>query len=114
MPTSGLLGPYDLTSIGVSKAVTRTSPGAYALGKTENGTFYLHYVGRSDGDVAARLQTHVSKWYPHFKFDYFSSAMAAFEKECHLYHDFTPGDNDVHPARPRDANWKCPACRIFD
>jgi hypothetical protein len=113
MPSSGLNGPYDLTSNGVANAVTRSSAGVYALGKTENGAFHIYYVGRSDSDVAGRLQQHVVKWYPQFKFDYFSSAKSAFEKECHLYHDFSPKDNDVHPARPRDTNWICPACRIF-
>ena len=114
MPTSGLNGPYALTAAGVLTAVSSYSPGAYALGRSDGNTFYISYVGRSDTDVAARLQQHVSTPHPEFKFGYFSSAKAAFEKECHLYHDFSPEENKVHPARPRDANWKCPACRIFD
>jgi hypothetical protein len=114
MASTGLLGPYDLTSTGINNNVTRKSPGAYALGKTENGTFYVHYVGRSDDDVAGRLTQHVPKWHPHFKFGYYSSPQAAFEKECRLYHDFTPQENEVHPARPRNTNWSCPICRIFD
>lgn len=114
MASTGLNGPYSLTSSGVSDAVKQKSAGAYALGKTDNGVFAVHYVGRSDDDVANRLQQHVSKWYPDFKFGYFSSPKAAFEKECHLYHDFTPPDNKVHPARPAGSNWSCPACTIFD
>jgi hypothetical protein len=41
---------------------------------------------------------------------------AAFEKECHLFHDFgeTSLDNKIHPARPSGSNWKCPRCRILD
>jgi hypothetical protein len=114
MPSTGLSGPYSLTSLGISGNITRVSPGTYALGKTENGTFYVHYVGRSDDEVAKRLQDHVPLWYPQFKFGYFLSPKAAFEKECRLYHDFSPADNDIHPARPWNANWECPVCTLFD
>jgi hypothetical protein len=113
MATTGLSGPFNLTADGVSAAVKQKSPGAYALGKTENGAFAVHYVGRSDVDLAARLQQHVFKWYPHFKCGYLPSPKSAFEKECRLYHDFNPPDNDVHPARPSNSNWGCPVCNIF-
>lgn len=113
MPTTGLSGPFSLTSTGVQTAVTQKSPGAYALGRTANNVFEVHYVGRSDEDVATRLQDHVTKWYPQFKCGYLSSPKAAFDKECNLYHDFNPPDNKVHPARPQNANWKCPRCPIF-
>jgi hypothetical protein len=114
MPSSGLKGPYPLTAKGVSDNVTRKSAGAYALGKYDNSIFNIHYVGRADEDVANRLQDHVTEWYPHFKYDYFPSAKAAFEKECRLYHDFEPGDNKIHPARPKNSNWSCPVCTVFD
>lgn len=116
MASSGLNGPYPLTNAGVEGAVKSVSPGAYALGSTNSsgGSFMIDYVGRSDDDVGARLKQHVPERYPQFKFGYFSSAKAAFEKECHLYHDFNPPDNKVHPARPRNTNWTCPRCRIFD
>ena len=115
MPSTGLNGPYSLTTAGVASAVTdNSSAGAYALGSVNNGTFYIKYVGRSDTSVAARLQQHVSTPHLHFKFGYFPSPKAAFEKECDLYHDFSPEENKVHPARPANSNWSCPACRIFD
>lgn len=113
MPTSGLTGPYPLTGPGVLSAVAGYSAGAYALGRTFNGVFNIAYVGRSDTDVATRLQQHVSTSHPEFKFGYFSNSKAAFEKECNLYHDFNPPENKVHPARPANENWRCPACRIF-
>ena len=113
MPNSGLSGPYSLTKQSIDKNVTRTSPGAYALGKTSANTFHISYVGRSDDDVADRLQDHVGN-YDQFKYGYFDSAKAAFEKECRLYHDFDPPDNKVHPARPQNANWMCPVCTLFD
>jgi hypothetical protein len=113
MATTGLSGPYSLTADGVSASVTRKSPGAYALGETKNGVFSVLYVGRSDTDVAGRLQQHVPSWFPQFKFGYLSSPKSAFEKECHLYHDFPTTENKVHPARPSNANWSCPVCSIF-
>lgn len=113
MKSSGLYGPYTLSEQSITNNVTHTSPGAYALGETREGTFYISYVGRSDCDVADRLQDHVGK-YEQFKYGYLDSAKAAFEKECRLYHDFEPPDNKVHPARPQNANWVCLVCTIFD
>lgn len=115
MASSGLRGPYTLSSTGVDGAVTRTAPGAYALGAIRENTFYISYVGRSDGDVGGRLKQHVGH-YRQFKFDFFASPKAAFEKECNLFHDFgaTSLDNKVHPARPQGSGWKCPRCSVFD
>jgi len=114
MPNSGLRGPFSLKTAEVNGAVTVKSAGAYALGYTNQGnTFIIQYVGRSDDDVNARLQKHVIEAYPQFKFEYYPSAKAAFEKECNLYHDFNPPDNKVHPARPENANWGCPRCAKF-
>lgn len=113
MPNSGLRGPFPLTATGVNNAVTRTSPGAYALGKVnDQGVFIIHYIGRADDDVNSRLQNHVAAWYPQFKYEYYSNARAAFEKECHLYHDFNPADNSIHPARPRGTTYTCPRCGL--
>jgi len=115
MASSGLRGPFSLTTVGVDSAVTVVSPGAYALGYTgTDRKFYIQYVGRSDEDVGRRLKDWVPTDYAQFKFGYFPSAKSAFEKECNLYHDFTPKGNSVHPARPNYANWKCPRCSIFD
>jgi hypothetical protein len=65
--------------------------------------------------VNGRLKNWIGGRYPYFKFDYFGSAKAAFEKECHLFHDFgeTSLDNKVHPTGPENSNWKCPRCRHF-
>lgn len=113
MANTGLSGPYSLTGDGVSAAVKQKSAGAYVLGETQNGVFTVLYVGRSDTDVAGRLQQHVPKPFPQFKFGYLPSPKSAFEKECHLYHDFPTTENKVHPARPSNAGWTCPACDIF-
>jgi hypothetical protein len=115
MPSAGLSGPYLLDSETVDAIVGRKSAGAYALGRSEGETFYIRFVGRSDGDVAARLRAHLGD-YQQFKFGYFGAPKAAFDKECHLYHDFGESklDNRLHPARPGYSRWQCPRCRIFD
>lgn len=113
MASSGLRGPFPLTNESIGNNVTRKSPGAYALGSSKDGTFYIYYVGRADVSVASRLHDHVGK-YDRFKYEYYGSAKAAFEKECRLYHDFEPRDNKVHPARPAGSGWKCPVCKVFD
>ena len=113
MPSTGLRGPFTLSNVVIDREVRSTSPGAYALDSgTDANTFYVHYAGRSDIDVNARLKQHVGN-YRRFKFEYYSSPKAAFDKECHLYHDFDPRDNSVHPARPSGSGWKCPRCGVF-
>lgn len=114
MPSTGWTeSPFLLDANTINRVVTKKSAGAYALGQEIQGTFYVHYVGRSDSDLAARLVKHVGK-YSHFKAGYYDTAKAAFEKECRLYHDFTPRDNQIHPDRPQNSYWECPVCTIFD
>jgi hypothetical protein len=109
-------GPYPLVQKAIDEIVSRTSPGNYALGKTNTeGKFVPNYVGRSDDDVNGRLKQWVGvSPYPLFKYSYATSAKAAFEKECKNYHDFKPSENKFHPARPKDSSWDCPVCAIFD
>src|ERR1700682_92908 len=98
MPVTGLHGPHNLTADGIAAAVKGVGPGAYALGTLKtDGVFYVSYVGRSDGDLAARLQDHIPKPYPHFKYAFYPSALDAFNKECQLYHDFGSNNNECHP-----------------
>lgn len=109
MPSSGLEGPYALTDEVINTVVTRTSPGAYATGRydSQDKTFYISYVGRDDKDVNDRLCRHVGK-YADFKFGFCSTPKEAFEKECWLYHTYSPPDNKYHPARPDGTNYRCP------
>jgi len=118
MASLGMEGPYVFSSSEIDKVVTRTSPGNYALGYTkDDDTFIVQYVGRSDSDVNQELKARLASKYKKFKYSYASSPKAAFEKECHNYHDFGGSeklDNEIHPSRPADTNWKCPVCDIFD
>ena len=75
MASTGLKGPFPLTEEGIDDEVTRTSPGAYALGYLDDSnTFIVCYVGRSDDDLNGRLKNWVGKKnYKRFKYDYFAS-----------------------------------------
>jgi hypothetical protein len=110
---SGLTGPFRLTYDGIDGAVTRRSPGVYALGySAPDGKFFVNSVGRCDTDVKARLRDHIGSA-TLFKYDYFPSPKAAFERECELFHDLRPPANRIHPDRPKGTTYDCPRCRIF-
>ena len=109
-----MTGPYSLTLPNVDTSVTRTSPGAYLLGRSNSG---WSYVGRSDTDLNVRLKSWVGKGYAYFWFEYASSPKAAFERECGIWHQNGGPqgklDNKNHPQRPAGTDWRCPICRIF-
>jgi hypothetical protein len=115
MPNTGLNGLYRLSSEKIDEVVTKTSPGTYVLEREDSSnSFIVNYVGRSDDDVNDRLKDWVGlKGYKRFKFGYFGSPKAAFEKECEIYHDFSGLDNDIHPQRPEGTSWQCPHCNTF-
>ena len=125
MPSTGLGRSYSLDTETIDAVVTRKSAGAYVLGyirtekenEKEVKTFIVQYVGRSDDDINSRLKKWVGSKYSRFKFGYYGSPKAAFEKECNIYHDFGEKellDNDRHPERPDNTNWKCPRCKVFN
>lgn len=119
MATLNMNGTFDLVSSQIEKNITKKSAGNYALGRLEDSTFIVLYVGRSDTDLKNRLLSWVGEnvRYKKFKYSYADSQKAAFEKECHNYHDFggkAKLDNETHPDRPENSRWKCPICRIFD
>jgi hypothetical protein len=106
---TGLRGNFGLTHGDINANVTYRSPGVYAVGAaTQDGLLAIRYVGRADEDINRCLHDHVGK-YEAFQFEYFQTALAAYYKECDLYHDFGPPDNAVHPAKPILAA-SCPRC----
>lgn len=48
-------GSFPLEDATIDEVVSRTSPGNYALGYMDAGTFLVFYVGRSASDVRRRL-----------------------------------------------------------
>jgi hypothetical protein len=108
MPSTGLHGPYPLTTKGIDDNVKGVGVGAYALGHVDpNNAFNVTRIGRSDDDLNKRLHDYEGQ-YKSFKYGFLTSIKAAYEKECRLYHDFTPPDNLIHPARPEGTDYKCP------
>lgn len=112
-----MCGPYVFTRNEIQRVIAPKQIGNYALGYAdEQGTFYVQYVGRSDGILRERLLEHLGdgKKYKHFKFSYAKNAREAYEKECRNYHDFDGDkgglDNDRHPDRPDGTNYPCPYC----
>lgn len=118
MASLDMNGSHILSTSEVDRVVTRKSAGNYALGYvSDDNTFIVQYVGRSDSDLNGRLKTWVGKKFKKFKYSYASSPKAAFEKECENYHDFGESAklaNSSHPDRPNGAGWECPRCTIFD
>ena len=125
MATLNMDGPYTLNTPTINAQVSKkNSPGNYALGHSkkskdspDKSIFIVEYVGRSDTDLNGRLHQHVGSKYKEFKFSYASSPKEAFEKECKNYHDFGESEklnNDIHPDRPDNSDWKCPYCNNFD
>jgi hypothetical protein len=115
MASLEMKGPYKLSVQNIDRAVSRISPGNYALGYSSDDKFIVKYIGRSDSDVNQRLKQHVDE-YSSFKYSYASSPYDAFKKECVNYHDFGEAkklDNKNHPDRPDGSGWKCPICDIF-
>jgi hypothetical protein len=108
MASTGLYGPFPLTTTSIDENAAGIAPGAYALGtKNKEGGFSVSYVGRSDDDLNGRLKQHVGE-YTHFKHAFYKTSKEAFAKECILYHDFSPPDNQVHPAKPTGTKYQCP------
>lgn len=110
---TGLSGPYRLSFDEIDAVVMRRSAGVYALGHTNaQGLFCISHIGRSDSDIRARLLDYIGSDML-FKFGYCSASQTAFERECGLFHDFSPPGNRLHPDRPKGTRWRCPRCQIF-
>jgi len=111
MSKSGLLGPYPLTEEALQKYVTDaedwSSAAVFALGPVKDRRFYLRRVGHADGDLAEILRPYIGK-YAAFRFKFYRSTHSAYDKECQLYHDFKPKDNDIHPVKPKNTKFTCP------
>ena len=77
MRTLEMSGSYPLSGDAIDAALTRKSPGNYALGYMDADTFNVFYVGRSDSDVRQRLRDWVGM--PSGYETYASPAKASWE-----------------------------------
>jgi len=100
-----MYGPYPLWKL--EEVVETGMIGVYVLSR---GGQRVHYVGRSDYDLRARVrQSAQLDSYTHFWFGYASSPMQAYKAECELWHRHQPPDNQNHLAVPAGTSWRCPA-----
>lgn len=84
----------------------------YAVGFTgKDGVFYIDRVGRSEKTLAETLKK-FEGIYKEFKFMFYATEKASFEKECDLFHLFKPRDNIAHPKGPKGTRLKCPTCGL--
>lgn len=98
--TPDMSGPYKLTQLELALYTTPSRPfGNYAFGNIDGkGRFIVRYVGRFTAG-GQRLRHGIGQ-YTHFMLSHAATEKEAVEKECCLYHDFKPLDNDIHPACP--------------
>jgi hypothetical protein len=117
MAKSELLGPFPLTRESITRNVIEAdeqwSAGAFALGRLDQGRFFVRRTGRSDTDMAALLKDFIGR-YDAFKFRTYASTRRAYEKECRLFHDFKPKDNDSHPEKPKGKHITCPVASCVE
>lgn len=76
----------------------------------------VRYVGRADYDVSDRLKQWArSGSYRYFAYIYCASPIAAYRKECDLYHVFHGElgrlDNKNHPQKP-SLHVRCAICGL--
>jgi len=110
--SSGLFGPYLLTDYDVHHNLIIGERGVFALGFTgKDGVFYIDRVGKSEKSLIDTLLKYEGM-YKEFKFKFFASEKACYEKECELFHLFKPRDNIAHPQAPKGIRLKCPTCGL--
>lgn len=102
-------GSYLLTNSIVDLFVSSTLHfGVYIITNSQNEVLY---VGRSDTNLQRRIKDHIDEKsdYKNFYYEEATSEKDAYEKECYLWHKYTPRDNKIHPDVPSNSkNWKCP------
>ena len=109
---TGLFGPYLLSEYEIQHNVIGGEIGVYALGYSgKDGVFYIDRVGRSDKSLSDVLIKYEGM-YKEFKFKFYATQKACYEKECELFHNFSPRDNPLHPSKPKGTQLKCQVCGL--
>jgi len=102
--------PLPLNSQVLEHGVNDQRVGVYMLGYG-NGEFHPVRVGRAE-DLRETLVAYIGQ-YDQFLYAYSTSDHDAFRRECRLYHNYRPKNNNSHPVRSRGATWDCPVCHGF-
>lgn len=113
---SGLGRPLPLDAKTIEEHVDNgegwSSASVYVLGGIRKGSdgkprFAIRYVSHVDGDLGEELRRHIGK-YKGFRFKFFRSTHNAYDRECEIYHEFSPSDNAGHPEKPKNTKFTCP------
>jgi hypothetical protein len=109
---TGLRGPFPFSKSSIEHEISNIVPGAFALGTIAENSFRVDYVGRSDTDLALQLLlllNHSDRYRKFFHRDL--TALEAYGKECQIFHEFQPPDNQaIHPKIIPGSSWSCPVC----
>ena len=102
--------PQPLKAEWIAECPWSEMPGAFALGKTNSrGIFEVGCLGRSDTDVREiLLECAEDGSFAEFRVWHFPTVRQAFEKECRLWHYYSPSTHPEHPLPPEGADWPCP------
>ena len=96
----------------IDDAENWSSASVFVLGGVRRGAdgkprFHIKRVEHADGDLGKKLSSYIGK-YSAFRFKFFRSTRNAYDKECEIYHNFRPSDNNYHPVRPKNTKFLCP------
>ena len=107
-------GQFLLAHKVIDSCVLKGSIGNCVLGDLENGKFIVRRVGRSDTDIYSFLMNYIGV-YVYFSFSYADSVRNAYRQDCEIFHYYSGVsslDNEVHPVRPKNTQWRCPICSV--
>ena len=99
----------------IERLIEAKTIGNYWLGEyTDDGQYFVRYIGRSDKCLRKRLTDHVSVGkYVIFSFSVAHSIREGFDIECREYHLLKDQlDNIIHPDAPRHLPYRCQYCGI--
>ena len=108
----GFSKTYDLTDDNIDKIAPIGLAGNYIYSEPKKAGLNPYYIGRSDTDINDRSKHGIDEY---GKVSLLSSknSKESFELECLLFHRFGKDkllSNKIHPAKPKDTNYKCPYC----
>lgn len=111
MAVSGLKGSFPFTAEMIEEEIKHNAPGVFTLGNLDARRFKTLYIGRADTNLKQALMKRLNQT-THFKYEQYDDVETAFKKECDLFHLFKPKAN-LHPQRPPNRDWRCPACDFY-
>ena len=111
-------GPFQLAESVIDAVATETAPAIYLVRRIEVTETYAHYKARIERTNGSALKDELKKWigdgYRVFCFEYVEDDLAAFYRQCILWHDMGGAakklDNERHPEPQDKSTILCPIC----